>query len=143
MKVHDKYGFIESIVGMVLICILNAIASFINGSPIDFKPSYLIVMSTLVGIYESISPEKSKMNIEARLRKKEIMEKEFGKKASLISNSVLVALLPCLVVMGVNFGLGLVMIIITLCIHNIIIKPVKRELQKIEKDAQRKKKAIW
>ena len=118
------------------------VISLANKGTLEIKPSAYIVLSELWSIYECFSQARAEINMDARQQRNEIMESHFGKSASIISIGSTAALFLCLIVMGINFGIGLVMGIITLIVHSVVTKPVKSQLQKITEEAKNKKYAL-
>ncbi|MBR5806711.1 MAG: hypothetical protein IKY30_08095 [Oscillospiraceae bacterium] len=139
MKIYDKKGFIENIAGFLLYISLTAIASFIQEGTPNFAPSTFILYMTVKRAYETMSEEKSRINIEQRQQKAQVMEKHFGRTGKIIDISFTAALYLCLVVMCFNFGAGIAMVLVTMVLNNIILKSANEELRKINEAANQQK----
>lgn len=142
MKIYDKKNFWTRIIGFIIYALASAVVSYMQGDSFSYTPSSFIVLVTLSGISETLSEEKSKINMEREQQKNAVLEQHFGKMGKVISNSITVALVLSVLVMCFNFGLGIIMGLITFIMNSIVMKPVNEELRKINETANQLKRNI-
>ena len=142
MKIYDKKGFVTAIIGFGTAALLTALSSYINEGTVNLLPSGFIFYMTIKYILESISEEKSRINMERERRKNRVIEEYYGAKGKVISNVLTIAMYACCLVLCFNFGAGLAVFVAILVLNSIVFKPVNAELRKINEEANQRKSEV-
>ena len=142
MKIYDKKKFWGTIIFFGGFALIEAFISYLKVGSFRYEPSLFILVCAFTYLMESVSEEKTKINQQREQLKKEVWENHYGEKGRYLSKLTTVAAVISLIVLLIDFAIGLVMLAITLLINKIFFRPVNDELRQINYDTNQKKQAL-